>query len=310
MTDETPPIVDDDASYQAALSRFDASVCDAIAVSQGTSGRLPAMNVSYASYVFTRMCGAGISLIRAAPRSRWVHANFDDWQFGAVAGHARSLLDGLLLFSYLIEPAKSEAEFQARINVMHLNDCTRRIDLHTNLGHTDDLEGFEKQREELRGRLKGNEYFTALPDATQKNCLNGRYLMIESRDEMLARVGFEKGQFDALYDLYSQHMHILPLSFYRMEANGRGTGVENPTDRAYIAEALRIGASILVVATDKMVGEFPDVAGVRNGVKSTFSPGPKENVPAPKRENPKNPEPIPAFKESSLARAIRKGLGR
>lgn len=309
MTDKTSAIVDDGASYHAALSRFDASVCEAIAVSQGTSGRFPAMNVSYASYVFTRMCGAGISLIRAAPRSRWVRAEFDDWQFGAVAGHARSLLDGLLLFSYLIEPAKSEPEFQARINVMHLNDCTRRIDLHANLGHTEDLKGFEKQREELRGRLNGNDYFTALPDATRKNCLNGRYLMIDSRDEMLARVGFEKGQFDALYDLFSQHMHILPLSFYRMEANGRGTGVDNPTDRAYIAEALRIGASILVVATDKMVEEFPDVACVRKGVKSTFSPGPKENVPPPKQETSKSIQPIPAFKESSLAQAIRNGLG-
>lgn len=212
------------AAYEAALAKFDTAICEAIAVSQASSGRLPAINVGYASHVFTRMCGAGISLIRAVPLSRWVLADFDDWQFGAVAGHARSLLDGFLLFNYLIEPAKSEAELKARINVMHLNDCTRRIELHTNLGFTQDLEGFENQRDKLRVRLNGNEYFKSLPAPVQKNCLNGRFLMIDTRDEILAKVDFEKGQYGALYDLWSQHVHILPISFYRMEANGRGTG--------------------------------------------------------------------------------------
>lgn len=73
-------------------------------------------------------------MIRAAPLTRWVRAEFDDWRFGAVAGHARSLVDGFLLFDYLIEPPQSEAELKTRVNVMHLNDCTRRIELHTNLG--------------------------------------------------------------------------------------------------------------------------------------------------------------------------------
>jgi hypothetical protein len=115
----------DRTAYNAALTKFDAAICEAIAVSQASSGRQPEANVGYASYVFTRMCGAGISFIRAAPLSRWIRADFHDWHFGGVAGHARSLLDGFLLFNYLIEPAKSEAELKARINVMHLNDSPR-----------------------------------------------------------------------------------------------------------------------------------------------------------------------------------------
>jgi hypothetical protein len=173
----------DRPGYKAALDKFDAALCEAIAVSQASSGRLPEPNVGYASHVFTQLCGAGISMIRAAPLTRWVRSDFDDWRFGSVSGHARSLVDGFLLFNYLIEPAKSEAELKTRINVMHLNDCTRRIELHTNLGFADDLEGFEKQREELRERLKGNDYFMALPGPLQKNCLNGKFMTIDSRDE-------------------------------------------------------------------------------------------------------------------------------
>lgn len=302
------PATADRSTYEQAIAEFDSAICEAIAVSQASSWRQPTMNVGYASHVFTRMCGAGVSFIRAAPKSRWVHADFDDWQLGAVAGHARSLLDGFLLFNYLIEPAKSDAEMGARINVMHLNDCTRRIERHTNLGLMQHLEDFEKQREELRKRLEDNEYFKSLPTGVQKNCLNGRFLMIDTRDEMLTKVGFEKGQFDALYDLWSQYVHVLPISFYDMEPNGRGTGVENDADRTYIAQALKIGAALLTQVTDKMVEQFPDTASVRKGTKSRFSPGPAQNLPPKSKPVQKN-TPLSPFKESVLAAAMKKSYG-
>lgn len=295
------------AEYKAALERFDAALCEAISVSQASSGRLPAANVGYASHVFTQMCGAATSMIRAAPLTRWVRSDSEDWRFGAIAGHARSLLDGFLLFNYLMEPIGSEAELKARINVMHLNDCTRRIELHKNLGVAEDIEGFERPRAELQDRLLGNEYFSSLPTAVQKNCKNGRFLTIDTRDEMLTKVGFEKGQFDALYDLWSQHIHILPLSFYRIEPNGRGTGLENSTDRTYMFQALAICTGVLSQATDLIVREFPDVASVRKGVKSTFSPGPVENKPRPAKRAKE--EKAPTFRRSSISEAIKNSLG-
>lgn len=299
----------DRSAYKAALEKFDAAVCEACAVSQRTANRLPEMNVGYASYVFTRMCGAGIAMVRAAPLSRWIRSDFDDWQFGAVAGHARSLLDGYLLFSYLIEPAKSEAELKTRINVMHLNDCTRRLELHTNLGIADEVAGFQKHQAELQDRLKGNEYFQSLPAAVQKQCLNGRFLMIDSRDEMLAKVGFEKGQFDAIYDLWSQHVHILPISFYRIEPNGRGTGLENDPDRSYIAQAMEMCAAVLAEATERMVEQFPDAADARQGLKSEFSPGPSENRLRKAHRMAATTKAKPDFAPSGLAAAIKKGFG-
>ncbi len=295
------------AGYKAALEKFDAAVCEAISVSQASAGRLRPANVGYASYVFTQMCGAATSMIRASPLTRWVRSDSEDWRFGAIAGHARSLLDGFLLFNYLMEPIQSEAELKTRINVMHLNDCTRRIELFKNLGIAKDIEGFERQRAELQDRLLGNEYFNSLSPAVQKNCTNGRFLTVDTRDEMLAKVGFEKGQFDALYDLWSQHVHILPLSFHRIEPNGRGTGLENGTDRTYMFQALEICSRVLAQATDLVVQQFPDVAMVRKGVKSTFSPGPAENKPQPAKSLNKR-ETI-AFKPTSVSEAVKNLFG-
>jgi len=309
-------------NYKLILEKFDAAVCEAIAISQASSGRLPVMNVGYASHVFTQMCGAAVSLIRAAPMSRWVRSDSEDWRFGAIAGHARSILDGCLLFNYLIQPYQSELELRARINVMHLNDCTRRMDLHKNLEFTDDIEGFEMQRSELQERLTKNDYFNSLPRDVQKRCISGKYLFIDSRDELLSKAGFKKGEFNALYDLWSQHIHILPLSFYRTEPNGRGTGVENDCDRGYMVQALEICKDVIVQASDLMEKNFPDISPVRKGINSKFSPGPDENKPnlekvhhfkyipqdkinvSPKKKTKKN-ETF-SFKKSSISEAIQK----
>ena len=263
--------------YIEALQDFDAAICEATAVSQASSGRMAPVNIGYASYVFTGMCGVGTSLVRAAPYSRWVRSEFQNWHFSAIAGHARSILDGYLLFNYLIAPSSSEFELQARINIMHLKDCVQRIRLHKNIGSASDIEGFEAQRDELCERIKGNDYFNSLPEKSQKNFLNGKYLTLENRDEILTKVGFKKNEFDALYDLWSQHIHILPMSFYRTEANGRGTGIENDVDRGYMAAALKLCAAILTDATDSLVILFPNAAGTRKGIKSEFSPGPIAN---------------------------------
>lgn len=290
------------AGYTAALKKFDVAVCEAISVSQASANRMASPNIGYASYVFAQMCGAAVSLIRAVPLTRWVNSDFEDWRFGSAAGHARALLDGFLLFNYLIAPTQSESELNARITVMHLNDCTRRLELHKNVGATEDIEGFEKQRAELQEKLAENDYFNSLSPSVQKNCKNGRFLTIDTRDEMLAKAGFEKGQFDAIYDLWSQHIHILPMSFYRMEVNGRGTGLENDTDRSYIAAALEICSVLLTEATDSIVEQFPDIASVRQGENSTFSPGPAKNKP--RKLKVSKAEAAPAFQQSAVSAAI------
>jgi len=269
----------DHSAYQAALDKLDTAVCNAIAVSQASANRMAAPNWGHATKVFARLCSAGMAMIRAAPLSRWVRSDFENWDFGAVAGHACSLLDGCLLFFYLVEPAESDTELQVRIDVMNINDCSRRIDLHKNLGFLVNVAEFENQKNEIQKRLRSNNYFLTLPNLLQEQCLNGDLLMIDGRDEIIAALGFPKCQFDALYSLWIQYLHIQPLSFYRMEPNGRGTGLENETDKTYIIQAFEICAAILSDATDRMVDNFPDAADSRKGLESEFQPGPVKNCP-------------------------------
>lgn len=265
--------------YNDSLEKFDVAVCEALAVSQASSNRIAVPHHGYGTHIFTCICGAAVAMIRAAPLSRWTRSGFQNWALSGIAAHARAIIEGQLLFFYIMETPESTNAWSAKLNVMHLNDCVRRISLHTNIGSAEAVKGFEVQAEELRNRLRGNEYFLTLPQHIQKRCLDGDSPMILSRNEMLDKIGWDRNHFRAIFDLLSQHAHILPLSFYRIEPNGRGSGLENPSDRGYIYMMLLACADVLEKCTNEMVGAFPDTAAMRKGKKSRFSPGPRGNLP-------------------------------
>lgn len=280
---DIPKVVVSEGDYRKALSAYDVAICEAYAVSQAQANRLSKPHIAYASYIFARLCAHGVSLIRAAPYSRWVKAEYEHWDFGAVAGHARAIFEGYLTFTYLTQSTSNDAELEARIYVMHLNEVTRRAKLQKDIGASDNtLELFAKRKEKLQEELIKNKYFQTLPLSVQKSCLSGQKMMMLSRDQLIGSVTEQKkSHFDGLYDLWSQYTHILPLSFFRMEPNGRGTGMENDTDRSYITFTLDVCTQILTLATDILVQIFPDTGAVRLGISSTFSPGPRSNRPKP-----------------------------
>jgi hypothetical protein len=87
-----------------------------------------------------------------------------------------------------------------------------------------------------------------------------------------------------------------------MEPNGRGTGLENAVDRSYMVQALELCAALLEDATDSMVLKFPDVAGVRHGINSEFSPGPRSNLP--RRRKPGKPPTASPPKATETSSAL------
>ncbi|QVN21741.1 DUF5677 domain-containing protein [Burkholderia pyrrocinia] len=270
------------ADYVAALNRFDAAICEAIAVSQATSARFVAAHLGYGTKLFARLCAHGIALIRAVPLTRWVRSDHEDWDFSCAAPHVRAILEGYLYFAYIIETPVSDVEWSAKINIMHLNDCMRRVKLFKNLENETEVSALSAQADEIRERLAKNAYFQLMPEAKKKKFLAGEYLMIDSRDERLNKLGIDAKTFAVIWDLLSQNTHVLTFSFYRMEPNGRGTGLENLTDRSYLTRFLNIAAETVEEATNLMVGAFPDATEVRKGTKSGFSPGPRSNEMAKK----------------------------
>lgn len=276
---ENPKGKSTEEDYRKRLHDFDAAVCEAIAVGQAIAQRLEAPAIGYSTHVFARVCAHSQALMCAAPKSRWVRREFDIWDVSTVASHARSILEGYLLFRYLADAPDDLETQRAYVQVMHLYDCMKRIKILPHVLSDDDIEGFKAQAEEIRERLESIEYFKQLDPKLKKGLLAGKWLMITRQKDLIAALDINQDEYDFFWNYLSQYTHVLSFTFYRIEPNGRGTGLENDFDRDALCLILDFCKGLLVAAVDRLVELFPDTSDARQGLNSKFSPGPAKNLP-------------------------------
>ena len=264
------------AQYVRSLSRFDAALCEGCAVSQATSGQFVHPSLGYATHVFARILAHGRNLIRSMPWNRWCSSDYEDWDFGANAGNFRSIMEATLLFHYLSEADSDSDNQRAIVQLLHLYDLTKR----TTIICDSETDGeADRVRAEIVGRLESTRRFKELPPKAPKAALKGRWLMFESKENIMACLGWDKSWYYLLWNLTSQYIHVYSLAFYRLEPNGRGTGIENQFDRKFLALGLETCADLLRGIIDALCEHFPNAKDVRNGSNSKFSPGPARNLP-------------------------------
>lgn len=265
--------------YRELLIDFDAAVCEAIAVSQAVSSRQETPAVGYSTHVFARICAHAQSMICAAPKSRWVKRDFDHWDVSAVAPHARSIVEGYILFRYLADAPYDLDIQRAYVNIMHLYDCKKRIKILPHILPDEEILGLQAHAKEITSRLEASDYFCNLDIKLKNDLLAGKWLMITPQKDVIASLGLDQSEFDFVWNYLSQYTHVLSFSFHRIEPNGRGTGLENDADRDALRFVLGYCTRLLVEAADRLVELFPDAAHVRCGMNSKFAPGPTKNLP-------------------------------
>ena len=266
-------------AYSDALHELDKAVCEAMAVSQATATRYETPAIGTATHVFARVCAHSQHLIRASPKSRWVRREYELWDISAIAPHARSILEGCVLFRYLIDAPSDLDTQRTYINVLHLYDCKKRISILPHILPADEIAQFKELLKELRARLEKSSYFNSLDAKIKRRLLNGDIMMTKPRAEVLSLLGVAPHEHDFYWNYLSQYTHVLAFSFHRIETNGRGTGLENDFDRTALTMVLDFVARIMSRSIDRMVQAFPDAASSRQGVQSKFSPGPRSNLP-------------------------------
>lgn len=106
--------------YKRNLKKFDMAVCEAISVSQEIAGQMVLPTVGYSTAVFTRMLAHAQTVVCTVPKSRWVKREFEHWDASSVAGNVRSILEGYLLFRYLIDAPKDMEIQRTYVQVMHI----------------------------------------------------------------------------------------------------------------------------------------------------------------------------------------------
>ena len=247
--------------YKKRIAAFESALNDCFNLSQRCSGiRAPTAAHFYASVLFTSLCSRGASFGILAPGTTFSTKSFDHWDFASLAVLARSILEIRISLFYLCIQECSDVEWKFRWDLFNLHDCTSRIHLFQEMDRdSDDLAGFEKQAEELRDRLRKNEFFLALKESQQRHLLHGKHAYAVSLESIAEHAGVAITEFRWLYRFLSSHVHGLPMSFYRMEEDGRGRGVHSEVEEDYSSLCVSFVLTLLVASRDEMQKLFePD----------------------------------------------------
>jgi hypothetical protein len=249
-----------DERFQKAIKQFDDAITEATGVSSAASGRKVPDPTWWASPLYTRLCGTGISLLSLVPRSRFSGQFIDNYDFSAVASITRNIWECYFVFFYLGVDTTEGDEWLTRLNVLQLHDCVSRHKMFGELDPGDSsLPEFEAQANELRSRISARVYFGTLPERRQKHVLTGKNALLLSQDELLKKMNENVGLFRGMYHFLSSHVHTLPLAFYRMAEREQGRGIESEWEKSNIAAALEFALHPVARATREMRGLFPDL---------------------------------------------------
>lgn len=273
--------------YLQSLKALDNVVRECIHVSGQYAGiRSPTSKHFYASVLFTSLITKGVTLAIACPLSPWAEKKIEHWDYGSLTGVVRSMLETRLTFHYLcVDPCPPD-EWDCRWNLLNLHDCTARIRLfqaQEEMTGTEvaDIAGLEAQAEELRQRLNSNAFFGALPEKQQRKFLKGRDAHLYPLEELAERADLGRGTFKFLHVLFSQHVHGLPMSFYRMGGDNpeRGRGLPSEIEEGYTSLCLSFALTLLVGARDELHQLFNglQVDTADAGTPSTTSESPRNN---------------------------------
>lgn len=264
--------------YRKALAYADAATCEALAVSQAIGHRPAATHtVGLSTHVFARLCSHATSMMCSVPKSRWARTDFEHWDIATIAPNVRNLLEGYLLFRYLADAPDDLETQRLYLQVMHLYDCMKRPAILGDFLPAEHVQDFKKEELVIKSRLESMPLFQALDRKARTAILDGRKLMVLSKDDIIASSDVDKSTHDLLWNYMSQYSHMLSFTFYRIELHGRGSGMVNEFDVDALTFALGAGGNILNSATGRLVELFPDTGDVRAGVRSKFSPGPRSN---------------------------------
>ena len=230
-----------------------------IAVSNACAGiRAPSGAHYWASVLFTSLCNRGYSLAVLVPYSPLAKKEVEHWDFASAGGIVRSIFEVRLAFFYLCVEQVTSEEWDCRWNLLNLHDCISRLDLFQDMPSAEkDVEGFTKQAEELKQRLRSNPFFLSLPPNRQKTLLNGQQAYLSPLYDVAVRAGVEFRLIRWLYKLLSAQVHGLPLSFYRMDEQNRGRGIYSETEEEYTSLCVSFALALLTRARDEMQALFP-----------------------------------------------------
>ena len=224
--------------YSEKVLDFQLELDKSILISKLIANRDIGVKNYWMSVLMVRYLNIAIAINRLLPQEGEESSNNHSWDFGAIGTLARSFIEAFHSFFYLGIDEIEDDEWNLRINVFNLHDCTRREKLFRLIGDTNQERKFKKIKHELLSEIKSNKKYLLLNRDLQKKIRKAQTAFLLNRQEIEQRIDIENDSIDWIYLFLSNQTHSFPMSFYRTESEQRGSGVENEIDKQYISYCL------------------------------------------------------------------------
>lgn len=243
--------------YRQSRSDFELALTRAGHAAMGTTRlKTEHRREVYTAILVTKLAVSGKSLLALCPDP--AHEAFENqhMDYSAAAALTRVLLDTFVsLFHFGIENC-SEEESQLRELLMFWRDFKMRIKIGLGGVEIYGAEEADFHERDLRRRMEANSVFMSLDPKRRKDLLKKRDLLYPPED-IAARAGFEKSNYQVLYSYWSAYAHCDTVAFIKTGENLRGVGRHNDADTSLIGLCLDYAAKVMNRAADGVDEVFP-----------------------------------------------------
>jgi hypothetical protein len=245
--------------FEMSRSSFETALMRASIISVLIGKRRVDTRFAWATWVFTRLCVAGVGLSTLANfKQRTTQFKLYTLDHNTIAALARNIIEATLMMHYLTEEGISVREWDLRRTVLYLHDATTRYRMFKDT-KKEDAAGFKLQIAKLRREISEHERFAALSPEDQKKLLSGQTLFVEGLRSVARKGGWNIKEFDFVYAYLSSHIHSAPVSFIRTETHG--IDFVEPSDHQFGLSAfgLEQATNSLAAASTRILEIFPDI---------------------------------------------------
>ena len=222
-------------------------------VSMELAGRPTTRAGEYASMVHGKMCATARSIGAICESPMFDHS--------AIMGLSRVMMDGLTMFCYLHEPVSAE-QWYLRDAVLLLHDTVTRIKLARSCDSKESYSNLSNGRLETEKRIRSNRFFSELPEAQQTGIMTGEQMFIGGMRAAACRsAGWHKDKFTSLYSYFSAHLHVAPMSYTRMRAQGIDFLKPSATQYGLLGLPIVVATACLRRATLRLLRADPPMIG-------------------------------------------------
>jgi Family of unknown function (DUF5677) len=197
---------------QPGEDTFEQVVALTMQVSLLIAGEKTTIRHSYASYMLYRICTVATSVTELYLRHE--REPLTTLDYSSIAVLCRTIIDASIMYWYLTEEITDD-EWNFRLAVLNVHDSASRVRLFKGI----DPNEAETQRANLvakKNALSDLALFNARTEEEKAKLLSGQTMYVNGMRSLLKSMNVGKVYFDGLYNYLSAHVHLAPLSYFRL----------------------------------------------------------------------------------------------